>query len=72
MGPFILFCPSFILFHCVLWLPSYRSVLQPTDYVGYFAVYDGHGGARCADFMELNLHRYLFNQKNLFRSLPSL
>ena len=25
----------------------------------FFAVYDGHGGASCADFLRDNLHQYV-------------
>ena len=27
--------------------------------VSFFAVYDGHGGNKCADFLKENLHQYV-------------
>lgn len=41
--------------------------LNRDDYLGYFAVYDGHAGSTCADYLEHNLHCALFNQKALFK-----
>ena len=32
--------------------------------VGYFAVYDGHAGVKCADFLKQNLHNYIFQDSN--------
>ncbi len=29
----------------------------------YFAIYDGHGGANCCDFLTQNLHQLIFNSK---------
>lgn len=29
----------------------------------FFAVYDGHGGSLCADFLRDNLHQYIINDK---------
>lgn len=29
----------------------------------YFAIYDGHGGANCCDFLTQNLHQFVFNSK---------
>lgn len=29
----------------------------------FFAIYDGHGGATCCDFLTQNLHQYVFNSK---------
>ena len=26
----------------------------------FFAIYDGHGGNKCADFLKENLHQYVF------------
>lgn len=35
----------------------------------FFAVYDGHGGSLCADFLRDNLHEYIINDK-LFPDNP--
>lgn len=35
----------------------------------YFAIYDGHGGANCCDFLTQNLHQFIFNSK-YFPSYP--
>lgn len=29
----------------------------------FFAIYDGHGGSNCCDFLTQNLHQYIFNSK---------
>jgi protein phosphatase 2C family protein 2/3 len=29
----------------------------------YFAIYDGHGGSSCCDFLTQNLHQFIFNSK---------
>lgn len=31
--------------------------------INYFAIYDGHGGSGCADFLRSNLHNNIINQK---------
>lgn len=35
----------------------------------FFAIYDGHGGSKCADFLRDNLHQYVI-QENCFPSDP--
>jgi serine/threonine protein phosphatase PrpC len=30
----------------------------------YFAIYDGHGGNLCADFLKDNLHQIIINQES--------
>lgn len=30
----------------------------------FFAVYDGHGGASCADFLRDNLHQFIIKQES--------
>jgi len=35
----------------------------------YFAVFDGHGGSACSDFLKDNMHKYVKLQ--LFRSLKT-
>ncbi len=31
--------------------------------ISYFAIYDGHGGEKCCNFLQENLHKYIFNSK---------
>lgn len=31
--------------------------------INYFAIYDGHGGSGCVDYLKNNLHRYIFTNK---------
>ena len=31
--------------------------------ISYFAIYDGHGGEMCCNFLQENLHKYIFNSK---------
>lgn len=35
----------------------------------YFAIYDGHGGSACCDFLSENLHQFILNSKK-FPSSP--
>ena len=37
--------------------------------ISYFAIYDGHGGNKCVNFIQENLHNYLF-QSEFFPSNP--
>lgn len=43
---------------------------KPLSYKNYwpktslFGIYDGHGGAKCADFLRDYLHKYIFNDPN--------
>ena len=37
--------------------------------INYFAIYDGHGGKGCSNYLEENLHNYIFSSDNLL-SLP--
>lgn len=30
----------------------------------FFAVYDGHGGSKCADFLRENLHQFIIKDEN--------
>lgn len=36
----------------------------------YFAIYDGHGGSACADFLKDSLHQIIINQDS-FPSNPA-
>ena len=47
------------------------NIVKPSSYTGafwpkcsFFAVYDGHGGAQCADFLRDNLHHYIIKNPN--------
>lgn len=47
------------------------NISKPPTYLGeywpkcsYFAVYDGHGGSLCAEFLRDNLHDYIVNDKS--------
>lgn len=42
--------------------PNYR-VNEEWPKVSFFAVYDGHGGSKCADFLKENLHHYIFREE---------
>lgn len=35
------------------------EIINP--HISYFAVYDGHGGNKCSNFLQENLHNYIFN-----------
>ncbi len=39
-----------------------EEVVNMFSKVGFFAIYDGHGGDKCADFMIQNLHKNICNQ----------
>ena len=34
------------------------EVIEPK--ISYFAIYDGHGGEKCVEFLQKNLHNYIF------------
>jgi hypothetical protein len=36
---------------------------EPWPMVSYFAIFDGHGGNECADFLKDKLHKIIVNQK---------
>ena len=45
--------------------------MKPSSYTGkdwpkcsFFAIYDGHGGSSCADFLRDNLHQYIIKDSN--------
>ena len=37
----------------------YTIKLKLKDNISFFAIYDGHGGSACADFLRDNLHQYV-------------
>ncbi|CAG9317646.1 unnamed protein product [Blepharisma stoltei] len=48
-----------------------NNIIKPQGRVGeiwpkcsFFAVYDGHGGSACADFLRDNLHQYIIKEPN--------
>ena len=38
---------------------------NPNNPVYFYGLYDGHGGARCAEFLKQNLHNYILNDSEL-------
>ena len=34
---------------------------SPQPKISYFAIYDGHGGEKCSEFLQNTLHKYIFN-----------
>jgi protein phosphatase PTC2/3 len=38
--------------------------------VTYFAIFDGHGGSGCAEFLRDNLHNYIANSSHFPNNLP--
>eukprot|EP00796_Vickermania_ingenoplastis_P007278 gene7278-5122_t len=42
-----------------------RHCIRPTDPVPFFAVYDGHGGSQCAEFLRDHLHEMILNHPDL-------
>ena len=38
--------------------------------VSYFAIYDGHGGKNCAEYLRDNLHQYICNDINFPNNIP--
>jgi len=41
---------------------------EPWPNSSIFAVFDGHGGSKCADFLRNNLHYYVSLNSNIFNS----
>ena len=37
------------------------EIINPS--ISYFAIYDGHGGNNCSNFLQENLHEYIFSSK---------
>lgn len=51
--------------------PNRQNELWPK--CSFFGVYDGHGGAACADFLRDNLHNYIFQDPSFpFRPREAL
>ena len=48
---------------CALQQKYFLIVLKPLPFVRahFFAIYDGHGGSLCCDFLKDNLHEFLIN-----------
>ena len=47
------------------------NIMKPSSYLGkewpkssFFAIYDGHGGSACADFLRDNLHQYIIKDSS--------
>ena len=40
---------------------SNGKIINPN--ISYFAIYDGHGGNKCSNFLQENLHNYLFSSE---------
>mmetsp|Transcript_19224 Transcript_19224/g.18886 ORF Transcript_19224/g.18886 Transcript_19224/m.18886 type:complete len:370 (+) Transcript_19224:495-1604(+) len=51
-------------------MPAFKQ-LEEWPTCSFFAVYDGHGGASCADFLRDNLHQFIIKQES-FPSDPHL
>ncbi len=41
-----------------------EEVVNLFSKVSFFGIYDGHGGARCADYLKQNLHRNICNTEH--------
>jgi serine/threonine protein phosphatase PrpC len=41
--------------------PKHKQI-SPWPVCSFFAIYDGHGGHKCANFMKENLHWIIINQ----------
>src|SRR5690242_5641755 len=44
-----------------------EEVMNTFSKVGFFAVYDGHGGDRCADYLLANMHKNICNSPEFAR-----
>ena len=40
---------------------EYGNIISPN--ISYFAIYDGHGGNKCCNFLQENLHNYIFESE---------
>lgn len=44
--------------------PSNKQHVADWPKCSFFAIYDGHGGANCADFLRDNLHQFVIRDDN--------
>lgn len=44
-----------------------EEVVHMFSKIGFYGVYDGHGGARCADYLQANLHKNICNTQEFLR-----
>ncbi|KRX03971.1 Protein phosphatase 2C (PP2C)-like domain [Pseudocohnilembus persalinus] len=44
--------------------PSFKQGTYYWPDIHYFAIFDGHGGVKCADFLQQNLHNYILQQSD--------
>ena len=42
--------------------PKQKAASSPWPLCSFFAIYDGHGGHKCANFLKENLHTIIINQ----------
>ena len=49
--------------------PKTRAADKEWPRSSFFGIYDGHGGAACADFLRDNLHQFVIKEAN-FPSNP--
>jgi len=48
---------------------EYGNIIFPN--ISYFAIYDGHGGNKCCNFLQENLHNYIFESEFFPLNPPS-
>ena len=48
---------------------EYGNIISPN--ISYFAIYDGHGGNKCCNFLQENLHNYIFESEFFPLNPPS-
>jgi hypothetical protein len=50
-------------------ISEYGNIISPN--ISYFAIYDGHGGNKCCNFLQENLHNYIFESEFFPLNPPS-
>jgi protein phosphatase 2C family protein 2/3 len=50
--------------------PSKVPVIQQWPNIQIFAVYDGHGGSKCAEYLKDNLHNNIINLPEFPSNIP--